>query len=315
MNWRREIQAAGERIRGWVRETPAMPPGREAFGLGMNLVLKLESLQVAGSFKPRGAFNRMLSARLPGAGVVAASGGNHGAAVAYAARRLGVPAEIFVPEISSPAKRVRIEREGAVLRVGGAIYVEAFAACVRRAEETGALLVHAYDQPETVAGQGTLALEWERQSPDLDTVLVAVGGGGLIAGIAAWFEDRVRVVAVEPEECPTLHHAIGHGSPVAVPVGGLAADSLGAREIGGIAFDIARRHVERCVLVPESAIVRAQAALWNEVQVAAEPGGAVALAALLCGAYVPGPDERVGVLVCGGNVALDALRAAAATPA
>ncbi|MBM3736150.1 MAG: threonine/serine dehydratase [Acidobacteria bacterium] len=305
---RQEIQAAHGRIRGWVRETPVMAMQAGAFGVNARMSLKLECLQVAGSFKPRGAFNQMLRGGLPAAGVVAASGGNHGAAVAYAARRVGTRAEIFVPGISPAAKRAVIERQGAELHVIPGQYMNAYEACQQRAAETGALLIHAYDQPATVEGQGTLALEWEQQQPDLDTVLVAVGGGGLIAGIAAWFERRVRVVAVEPEMCPALHDALRAGEPVDAAVGGMAADSLGARRIGSIAFEMSRQFVDRSVLVSESAIRDAQAALWREVRVAAEPGAAVSLAALMSGVYVPAPDEHVGVLVCGGNVALDSLQ-------
>lgn len=294
------IEAAARRIAGRVRETPVVAV--EAGGLAERpVVLKLESLQHTGSFKPRGALNRILSADVPAAGVIAASGGNHGAAVAWAARALGHRAEIFVPEVASPVKVDRLRRYGASVTVTGAAYADAKAASDRRAVETGALVVHAYDQPEVVAGQGTAAREFDRQAPGLETVLIAVGGGGLVAGAAAWFRGRVRVVGVEPAGAPTLHAALAAGAPVDVEVGGLAADSLGARRVGDIAFALARRFVDRVVLVEDDAIRAAQRALWEAIRVVAEPGGAAALAALASGAYRPAAGERVGVLVCGGN--------------
>lgn len=296
-----DIEAAAARIAGRVRVTPVVEPGPGAFGVPGALVLKLESLQHTGSFKPRGAFNRILSARVPPAGVIAASGGNHGAAVAWAARELGHPAEIFVPEIASPVKVERLRRYGATVTVTGAAYAEAKAASEIRAAETGALVVHAYDQPEVVAGQGTAARELETQAPALDTVLVAVGGGGLVAGFCAWFRGRVRVVGVEPEGAPTLEAALRAGRPVDVEVGGVAADSLGARRAGSIALALARRHLERVVLVEDEAIREAQRRLWEALRVVAEPGGAAALAALVSGRYRSEPDERVAVLICGGN--------------
>jgi threonine dehydratase len=289
------ISAAASRIAGHVRETPTlrMAPG---------LTLKLELLQASGSFKPRGAFNRMLSAPIPAAGVVAASGGNHGAAVAYAARALGVPAAIFVPEITGAAKRARIQAYGAQLVVGGAAYDEARLASEAYAAETGALLVHAYDQEEVLAGQGTLALELQRQAPGLTHVLVAVGGGGLIGGVAAWYAgSATRVVAVEPEGCPTLHSALAAGRPVPAPVGGLAADSLGAKQVGALMFPLAQAGVAASVLVSDSAIREAQRWLWQEARLVAEPGGATALAALLSGAWVAPAGAEVGVVICGGN--------------
>ncbi len=303
---RAEVERAAERIEGLVRETPllALEPG--AFGVEARLVLKLELCQHTGSFKPRGAFNRLLSAAVPPSGVIAASGGNHGAAVAYAARRLGHRAEIFVPTIASPVKVERLRRYGAQVTVVGADYAEALAASRARAAETGALVVHAYDQPEVVAGQGTVGRELARQATDLDAVLVAVGGGGLIGGLAAWYGGassarRVRIIGVEPERAPTLAAALEAGAPVDVEVGGLAADSLGARRVGTIAFGLARRFVDRVVLVPDVAIRQAQRALWEAVRIVAEPGGATALAALISGAYRPAPGERVGVVICGGN--------------
>lgn len=241
---------------------------------------------------------------MPSAGVVAASGGNHGAAVAYAARSLGYRAEVFVPEVSSPFKVDLIRRYGAEATVGGAFYADAYAASTERAAKTGALVVHAYDQPEVVAGQGTLGRELHRQAPGLDTVLVAVGGGGLIGGTAAYYRGEARVVGAEPELAPTLHAALRAGEPVDVETGGLAADSLGARRAGGLAFSVARRYVDGVVLVEDAAIREAQRVLWRSLRLVSEPGGAIALAALLSGRYRPEPGERVGVLVCGGNADL-----------
>lgn len=301
---RGDVAAAALRIAGRVRRTPVLRLSGPDVGLPHPVALKLELLQVAGSFKPRGAFNRMLSAAvpLPAAGVVAASGGNHGAAVACAARALGVPAEIFVPEITGAAKRALIAGYGARLVVGGAAYDEARLASERLAAETGALLVHAYDQPEVLAGQGTVAAEFEEDAPELTHLLVAAGGGGLIGGIAAWHAGRgARVVGVEPEGCPALFEALRAGRPVPAPVGGVAADSLGARQVGRLAFAVAREHVAAAVLVPDAAIRAAQRALWDAARVVAEPGGAAALAALLCGAWTAPPGAQVGVVVCGGN--------------
>ncbi len=294
-----DIEAAALRIAPHVRATPVLETEAAAFGTAV--ALKLECLQHTGSFKPRGAFNRILSAAVPAAGVIAASGGNHGMAVAFAARALGYRAEVFVPEIATPVKQQRLRELGAVLTVTGRDYAEAFAACEARQRDSGALLVHAYDQREVLAGQGTTAREFEAQVPDLDTVLVAVGGGGFAGGIAAWFQGRVRVVAVEPETSCALHAALEAGAPVDVPVSGIAADSLGARRIGALAFDVARRYVAGTVLVSDAAIREAQRALWREVRVVAEPGGATALAALISGAYRPAPGERLGALVCGAN--------------
>jgi threonine dehydratase len=292
---REEIEAAAARIAGQVRVTPCVALD--------GLVLKLEGLQHSGSFKARGAFNALLSQRVPESGVIAASGGNHGAAVAYAAQALGYPAEIFVPEIASPAKLARIRECGARVTVTGATYAEAFAACEARQRASGALLVHAYDQPATLAGQGTVAREFLTQAPDLDTLLVAVGGGGLIGGMAAWCAavGGPKVVAVEPEGCATLHAALAAGQPVDVPVSGLAADSLGARRVGALMFPIAQRAVAQSVLVEDGAIKEAQRHLWQQLRVVAEPGGAAALAALLSRRYVPAKGERVGVLICGAN--------------
>ena len=301
---RPDVEAAAARIGSLVRETPVAVLEEGAFGLDARLTLKLELLQHSGSFKARGAFNRILSSSVPPAGVVAASGGNHGAAVAYAARTLGHRAEVFVPEVSSSFKVDLIRRYGAEVTVGGAFYADAYATSSERAAETGALVVHAYDQPEVVAGQGTLARELHRQAPDLDTVLVAVGGGGLIGGTAAYYRGEARVVGVEPELAPTLHAALRKGEPVDVETGGLAADSLGARRAGSLAFSVARRYVDGVVLVEDGAIREAQRALWRSLRLVAEPGGAIALAALLSGRYRPESGERIGVLVCGGNADL-----------
>ncbi len=290
-----------------VRRTPAVALSGADFGLPpFALTLKLESLQHTGAFKVRGAFANLLAREAPKSGVVAASGGNHGAAVAYAAMRLGVPAHIFVPTVSSPAKIERIRAYGADLAVGGARYADALAASEARAAEIGALTVHAYDQRETLLGQGTLACELAEQAPGLDSLLVAVGGGGLIGGIAAWYEDRARVIAVEPEGAPTLHKALAAGRPVEAEAGSIAADSLAPRQVGDLMFPIARRFVARSVLVSDAAIRAAQKALWDRLRIVAEPGGATAFAALLSGRYVPEAGEHVGVVISGGNtVAVD----------
>ena len=296
------IEKTAAVIRPHVRVTPVLEADGANLGLApCPLTLKLELLQHAGSFKTRGAFANLLLRTVPAAGVVAASGGNHGAAVAYAAMRLGVRAKIFVPSISSPAKIARIRSYGAELVVGGDRYADALAASERWVTESGALAVHAFDQPETLLGQATLGLELEEQAPGLDTLLVAVGGGGLIGGIAAWYAGRVRVIGVEPEAAPTLTAALGAGRPVDAPAGGIAADSLAPAHVGALMFPIARAHVERVVLVSDDTIRRAQQALWELFRVVAEPGGAAATGALLAGAYVPTAGERVGVVVSGGN--------------
>lgn len=302
-----DIRAAHERIRGHVRRTPVVRMEPDAFGLGHPVTMKLEFLQVTGTFKARGAFNTLLGGAMPQAGVCAASGGNHGIAVAHAASRLGIRARIFVPEISSPAKIARIRETGVDLVVGGARYADALAACEAFAADTGAHSIHAYDAWPTIAGQGTTGLEWEEDAPGLDTVLVAVGGGGLISGIARWFAGRVKVVGVEPEGSCALAAALAAGGPVDVEVNSVAADSLGARNVMGRVFETASRHVDRVVLVPDPAIVEAQRRLWLGLRVATEPGGAAALAALVSGAYRPEKGERVGVLACGANVDLGAL--------
>lgn len=311
MTDRAAIAAAHRAIAPYLRTTPVLRlAGADAAALGApgGLALKLELFQHAGSFKPRGAFARILANRpAPGGMVVAASGGNHGAAVAYAASVLGLQAAIFVPELSTAPKRARIRSFGATLHVGGATYAEALAASEAFATQHGALQVHAYDMVETIAGQGSFAREFEAQAPELDTVLVAVGGGGFIAGIAAWYANGVKVVGVEPEACPCLAAARQAGRPVDAAVGGIAADSLGARRIGGLAFGIAQKFVAESVLVPDDAIRAAQKFLWDRARIAAEPGGATALAALLSGAYRAAAEERVGVPVCGGNLDLSVL--------
>lgn len=304
-----DIRAAHARIGGHIRRTPTLTLPAETFGTPVPVAMKLEFLQVTGTFKARGAFNTLLGGAMPAAGVCAASGGNHGIAVAHAAATLGIPARIFVPEISSPAKIARIRETGADLVVGGARYAEALAACEAFAAETGALSVHAYDAWATMAGQGTVGLEWEADAGPLDTVLVAVGGGGLIGGIATWFGRRVKVVGVEPEGSRALHAALAAGGPVDVDVQSVAADSLGARNVFGRVYETAKAHVDHVVLVPDDAIREAQKRLWLGLRAASEPGGAAALAALISGAYRPAPGERVGVLACGANVDLAALAA------
>jgi threonine dehydratase len=289
-------------IRPYIRRTPVIEIDGCDFGLpGIPLTLKLELLQHTGSFKPRGAFTNLLTRPVPAAGVVAASGGNHGIAVAYAAQRLGKPATIFIPSVASNAKRDRIRGYGAELVIAGDRYADALAASEEHVARTGALPIHAYDQPETMLGQGTTGLEFEEQAPALDTVLVACGGGGLIGGMAAWYTGRVRIIGVEPEEAPTLARAMEAGQPVDSPAGGIAADSLAPRQVGELMFPFAQKFVERVALVTDDAIQEAQRALWSVLRVAAEPGGAAAMAALLSRRYQPRPGERVGVLVCGGN--------------
>ncbi len=300
-----DVPAARSRVAGHVRRTPVIEVEGGAFGVGEPVVLKLELLQHTGSFKARGAFNRILAAQeqgeLPGSGVIAASGGNHGLAVAHAARQLGIPAEVFVPDAASRVKVEGIRATGAEVTVTGALYADAYAACAARARQSGALFVHAYDQPDVVAGQGTVGSELLEQVPDLDTVLVAVGGGGLSAGVAAALGGRARVVAVEPESIPTLHAALEAGEPVDVEVSGVASDSLGAKRIGEIAFGILSGAGVTSVLVSDTAIIEARQRLWDRLRLAAEHGGATAVAALSGGAYAPQPGERVGVVVCGGN--------------
>ncbi len=293
---RAAIVATERAIRPYVRRTPALTDGA--------LTLKLEGFQHAGSFKTRGAFANLLLRDVPAAGVVAASGGNHGAAVAYAAMTLGVPAVIFVPSVSSPAKVALIRRFGAEIVIGGAGYSDAYEASVAHVARTGALAVHAFDAPETILGQATLGMELEESNADLGTILVGVGGGGLIAGIASWYDGRAKIVAVEPEGAPTLRDALAAGAPVDAPVGSVAIDSLAPRRVGELTFAVARALVAGVVLVSDDEIRAAQAALWERYRVVAEPGGAAAYAALLAGRYAPRSGERVGVVVSGANATL-----------
>jgi threonine dehydratase len=305
---RADIEAARARFdtdgRGFIRRTPLWKLPGAALGVDCAEVwLKLEQLQVSGSFKARGMYNRLLANPIPAGGVIVASGGNAGIATAAAARALGVKCEVFVPTVSSPAKQAKLRELGAEVVVTGAVYAEALEACLARQAQTGALMTHAYDQAEVVAGAGTLALEIEEQGGEPpDSVLVSVGGGGLVAGIAAWFEDRSRVIALEPQLAPTLYRAREAQEPVDVTVSGIAADSLGARRIGAIAWDIAQRHVADALLLADDAIRHAQLTLWKEFKLAVEPAAALPLAALQCGAYAPRSDEIACLVVCGANV-------------
>lgn len=305
MDWKTRIEAAARRIAGHIQVTPVL--STRGFGLPGPVEMKLEQLQHTGSFKPRGAFNTLLSGPVPAAGLVAASGGNHGAAVAYAARALGHRAAIFVPELAGPSKIALIRSLGADLTVVPGEYANALAAAQDHEARTGAMQIHAYDAAATVAGQGTVAAEWEAQGLAADTVLIAVGGGGLVAGALAWFAGARQIVAVEPETARALDAALAAGGPVDVEVSGIAANALGARRIGSICYDLAVRYGARPVLVTDAAIAAAQAALWRERRLLVEPAGATALAALMSGAYVPQPGETVAVLVCGANVAPDPL--------
>ena len=296
------IQATERVIRPYIRRTPTLEVEGSEFGLEpIKIVFKLELFQHAGSFKARGAFTNMLTREIPAAGVVAASGGNHGAAVAFAAMKLGKPATIFVPSVASQAKLDRIRNYGAELIIAGDRYAESLEACEAWTKQSGALPIHAYEGDETLLGQGTLGLELEEQDPKLDSLLVAVGGGGLIGGVAAWYQNRVKVVAVEPTEAPTLHLALKAGRPVDSPAGGIAADSLAPRQVGQQMFPIAQRFVQSSLLVTDEEILDAQKRLWEATRIIAEPGGATAFAALLSGRYKPERGERVGVIVCGGN--------------
>lgn len=296
------IAEVHERIAPHIRRTPVIQTEGRDFGLDtMSLTMKLELLQHAGSFKARGAFANLLLREIPSAGVVAASGGNHGVAVAFAAHRLEIPATIFVPTISSPAKIARIRELGANLVVTGDRFADALAASEEWRATTGALPIHPFEQVETLLGQGTLGKELEEQAPDIDTLLVAVGGGGLIGGIAAWYQGRITIVAVEPELAPTLTDALSAGHPVDAPTGSIAADSLAPRQVGALMFPIAQQYIHSTVLVTDESIRKAQEQLWNGMRIVAEPGGATAFAALIGGGYQPQPGERVGVVVCGGN--------------
>ena len=305
---REAIAAAARRFaedgRGFIRRTPLWKLPGAAFGIECREVwLKLEQLQVSGSFKGRGMYNRLLANPIPAAGVIVASGGNAGIATAAAARALGVKCEVFVPTVSSPAKQQKLRELGADVVVTGAVYAEALEACLARQQQTGALLTHAYDQPEVVAGAGTLAMEIEEQGGAVPaSVLVSVGGGGLIAGVAGWFEDRSRVIALEPELAPTLYRARAAGAPVDVAVSGVAADSLGAKRIGAIAWDVAQRHIPESLVLPDEAIRHAQQTLWKDYKLAVEPAAALGLAALQTSAVRPAAQDAVALVLCGANL-------------
>ncbi|WP_299948460.1 threonine/serine dehydratase [uncultured Ruegeria sp.] len=301
MDWKSEISAARDRIAGYAQVTPVM----ESHMLGYPVEMKLEHMQHTGSFKARGAFNTLLSMDVPKAGVVAASGGNHGAAAAYAAQTLGYPAKIFVPELAGPSKIALVKQAGADLSVVSGEYANALMGAQAHESGTGAMQIHAYDAPATVAGQGTCFAEWEAQGLQADTILIAVGGGGLIAGALAWLQGARKVVAVEPETSCALNAALQAGKPVDVTVSGIAANALGARRIGSICFELAQGMAS--VLVSDEAIADAQKCLWQTHRILVEPAGATALAALISGAYQPAPDERVAVLICGGNISPDPL--------
>jgi len=299
---RDRISETYQLIRRYVRRTPAVEVDGADFGLAsMPLAFKLELMQHAGSFKPRGAFTNLLLRDVPPSGVVAASGGNHGVAVAYAAMKLKKPATIFVPSVASQAKRDMIRGYGAELIIAGERYADSLAASEKWMAQSGALPVHAYNSIETILGQATVGLEFEEQAPSLDTVLVAVGGGGLIAGVASWYSRRARIIGVEPETAPTLTRALAAGRPVDAEAGGVAADSLAPKRVGELMFPIAQALVDKVLLVSDKAILQAQLALWNVLRVVAEPGGSAAFAAILSGVYQPQPGERVGLVVCGGN--------------
>jgi threonine dehydratase len=304
---RARIAETEKLIRPFIRRTPLFSMDGGDVGLPPTpILLKLELFQYSGSFKARGAFANLLLRKTHGAGVVAASGGNHGVAVAFAAQRLGIAATIFVPSICSPAKIQRIRAYGAEVVVGGDLYADALAASEERIAATGALSIHAYDQVETLLGQGTLGLELEEQlrfqGQGIDTLLVAVGGGGLIGGIAASFGGRIKIVAVEPEDAPTLYSALLAGHPVDAPAGGIAADSLAPKRVGNLMFPIAADRVSpEVILVSDDEIMSAQESMWDRLRIVTEPGGAAAFAALVSGKYRPEKDERVAVIVCGAN--------------
>jgi threonine dehydratase len=297
-----QIQTTHRLIAPHIRCTPVIEiDAADIRSSAARVILKLESLQHAGSFKARGAFASLLTRSVPAVGVVAASGGNHGAAVAFAAMKLKVPAKIFVPSVASPAKIRQITDYGAELVIAGERYADALSASETWVTQSGAMPIHAFDQLETLLGQGTVGLELEAQTSEIDTLLVSVGGGGLIAGIAAWYQGRVKIIGVEPQRAPTLTRALEAGRPVDAEAGGIAADSLAPRRVGELVFPIAQRYVSRTVLISDDAIREAQKLLWQTIRFVAEPGGVAALAALSSRQYVPGPDERVAVLICGGN--------------
>jgi threonine dehydratase len=299
---RERIQATESIIRPYIRRTPILEVDGADFGLdSIKITFKLELFQHAGSFKARGAFTNILTRKVPAAGVVAASGGNHGVAVAFAAMKLGQPATIFVPTVASKTKLDRIRRYGAELVITGDRYADSLEASEAWTTQSGALPIHAYEGDETLLGQGTLGMELEEQAPELDSVLVAVGGGGLIGGVASWYQNRVKVISVEPSEAPTLQRALSAGRPIDSPAGGIAADSLAPRQVGQQMFPIAQKFVHSALLVSDEEIIAAQKRLWETTRIIAEPGGATAFAGLLSGRYQPEPGERVGVIVCGGN--------------
>ncbi|MEM9321109.1 MAG: threonine/serine dehydratase [Pseudomonadota bacterium] len=299
-----EIKAAATRLKGRIRRTPVLDLPTEVFG--HPLAFKLEQLQISGSFKVRGAFNNMLARDVPPAGVVAASGGNHGAGVAYAATNLGHPSKIFVPRaIAKEEKLARMRGFGAEVILTDGSVADCMSAYEAHAIETGALSVHPYDTLWTLAGQGTLAAEMEAQIEGLDTVLIAVGGGGLIGGVAAWFGDRVRVVGVETENTNTLKKSLAEGPEIETVPSGISAGSLGGPRLGDLPYLIAKERIETALLVPDAAVFEAGRLLWEATRMVVEPGAATALAAITSGAYVPEPDERVAVLLCGSNAAPD----------
>lgn len=301
MDWTSEIRSAAHRIAPYARRTPTLVTP----AMGRPVAFKLEHMQHTGSFKARGAFNTLLTQPVPAAGIVAASGGNHGAAVAYAARTLGHPARIYVPEMAGPSKIALIRNQGADLVVVPGTYADALSQAQEFETKTGAMQIHAYDAPGTVIGQGTTFFEWEDQGLEADTILIAVGGGGLIGGAMAWLGGRRNIIAVEPECAPTLNRALRDGPETTVEVSGIAANALGARKIGTICYDLAQKFPVQSVLVADDAIATAQKSLWRDMRILVEPAGAAALAALQSGAYTPEPDERVAILLCGANPAPD----------
>ncbi|SDR31065.1 threonine/serine dehydratase [Pseudovibrio sp. Tun.PSC04-5.I4] len=302
---KQDIEIAHKRIQKYIRKTPSIISGNETFGLRGSISLKLEHLQHSGSFKARGAFNSLLNCTVPEAGIAAASGGNHGAAVACAAHALGKKAKIFVPEISNPAKIDKIRSFGADVHVEGAAYADAAALCAEYRKQSGAIDIHPFDAIDTINGQGTVAREWAEQCPDLDTILVAVGGGGLAAGVASYYADSpTKIIAVEPYGSCSMHAALEAGEPVDVELNSIAANALGAKRCGAYPFAIAQKHIANSILVTDDSILAAQRRLWREMQLVVEPGGAAALAALISGVYKPKDGERVGILLCGGNAEL-----------
>ncbi len=296
------IERVEKIIRPHIRRTPVLEVSAADFRLdSISLIFKLEFLQHSGSFKARGAFTNLLTREVPNAGVVAASGGNHGVAVAYAAGKLGIPAKIFLPSVASPEKIERIRQSGAELVIVGDRYADALAASQAWVQQSGAMPIHAFDQLETLLGQGTVGLEFQQQAPQLDTLLVSVGGGGLIGGIAAWYAGKINLIGVEPEAAPTLANALRAGQPIDSPAGGIAADSLAPKRVGELTFPLAQKYVQQVILVNDDEITRTQESLWSALRIVTEPGGAAAVAALQSRRYQPAPGERVGILLCGAN--------------